>query len=231
VGVTEKLKDVADTLRGKKTVDKIPMGGRLEQLGLSFMASEETKNRIDRKKELLNILYSPLKGETPEEKIKDLHSKINSINQIIHETDVPYGRGGQRSWYSTVIFAWEEIYAISQIFIESTMRQILRIEKIKQVKLNKKQPVSQERLQYRKENLLINIEHFYIRITRTYANKVSACSWFPEDVGRNWAAIINQPMQPQQGGVYPPNTFAQPKNLEHETQKWGKPKNAGTQSQ
>ncbi|MCK4823802.1 hypothetical protein KA005_49065 [bacterium] len=184
------IKDAVDKLRGKKKNEK-PVGSRLEELGLSFMASQETKERITRKKELFEILYAPLKGRTPEAKIKDLYLKVNKINMILHETDVPYGRGGARGWYSEVAFAWTDIYAISNIFIESTMRQIERANL--QIKKNqeKNQPISLDRLKRKKETLLINIEHFYVRITRAYAEKVAACSWFPEDVGRNWAAIIN----------------------------------------
>jgi len=179
-----------DKIRGKKKNEK-PVGSRLEELGLSFMASEETKERIARKKQLFEILYSPLKGRTPEAKIKDLHDKVNEINKILHETDVPYGRGGERGWYSEVVFAWTDIFAISNIFIESTMRQIQKANFKANQSRKKNQPVSLDRLKRRKETLLINIEHFYVRITRAYAEKVAACSWFPEDVGRNWAAIIN----------------------------------------
>lgn len=43
--------------------------------------------------------------------------------------------------------------------------------------------------------------------------------------------VIQNAMPTPPGGAYPPNTFSQPKNLEHETQKWGNPKNAGQQNQ
>ena len=184
------IKDAVDKIRGKKKGEE-NIENKLERIGLSFMSSQETKERIERKKELFEILYSPLKGRTPEAKIKDLHKKVNKINMILHETDVPYGRGGERGWYSEVVFAWTDIYAISNIFIESTMRQIEKANFKSKQSSKTNQPVSLDRLKRRKETLLINIEHFYIRITRAYAEKVAACSWFPEDVGRNWAAIIN----------------------------------------
>jgi len=132
-GVTERLKETVDAFRGKKKEEEeVPMGNRLEKIGLSFLASEETKTRISRKQELLGILYSPLEGTSPEEKINDLYTKVNCINKILHETDIPYGRGGNRGWYSKIIFAWTDIYAISQNVIESTMRQIKKVETIKQ---------------------------------------------------------------------------------------------------
>jgi len=200
MGVTERVKDTIDVVRGKKKVEE-ETKTKLEKIGLSFLASEETKDRIARKKELFNILYSPLEGKTPEEKIKDLYDKVNKINMILHETDIPYGRGGERSWFSQIVFAYTDIFSISQIFIESTMRQIERINEQKKQKLEKNQPVSLERLQTRKETLLINIEHFYVRITRAYAEKIASCSWFPEDVGRNWAAIIQNISK--EGGINP----------------------------
>ncbi len=199
MGLKQKLGEAKDRITGKKEQKTIPT--RLEELGLSFMASEETKDRIETKKQLFKLLYSPLRGTTPEAKVKSLYKKIHQVNEILHEVDIPYGRGGERSWYGEVAFSWTNILAISETFIESTMRQMKTLEHLKELKEGKKHPISLERIRHRKENLLVNIEHFFVRITRSYAEKVSSVSWFPEDVGRNWAVIINTMKGDSRGDV------------------------------
>jgi len=49
MGIKQRVNEAKDRLAGKKSQSK-PIPTRLEELGLSFMASEETKERIETKK-------------------------------------------------------------------------------------------------------------------------------------------------------------------------------------
>jgi len=173
---------------------------RLEQIGLSFIASQEMETRVADIKELYKLLHTPLTGKIPKAKMVCMETRIKKIDELLHINDIPRGRAGKNSWYAELAFAWEELGSITCVFIESQIRRIETYDKLQELEKIKNKPTRLQQIQRKKDSVFINMEHFYLRITQTYAKKVSDVSWFPEDVGFNWAAII-QNMQPGRGGI------------------------------
>lgn len=199
-----------DRWRKKKKGD-ITRREDLAQIGLLVATGDELDSRIRKRKDFFKEVIEfrehvpgmlvegkpvkkngkliptqvPAKEKTPEQQIIDIMNRLDTIDQLIKEVAVPFGRGGTEDWYRTVMLGWEGLLSKSRKLIQAVAT------------------IMQKNAKVNKATLVRQLRGFLLVSAIKYAQWIEDSSYFEKDVTAKWNLVVQMPQQQYGGGGAP----------------------------
>ena len=167
--------------------------------------------RTDTERLINWTLLNAKKAATYRKLLTVLMDRTTRTNNLIQQWVLPFYQPEKRSDKETKVRGYAKQY------ISTQNDTLLLLSDLEGTHITKQRVLAFQRI----------ISHYSIYFTLAeYLNGITPDREFVIPT-KDRTYVLPSPMMGNQQGQYPPNTFSQPKNLEHETQKWGQPKNVG----